>query len=66
MELMNELPESDRTRCEIWTRVMGYHRPVSQWNRGKQAEHRDRCPFLLPADLADSDEATSSRCGVSS
>jgi ribonucleoside-triphosphate reductase len=27
---------------EIWTRVMGYHRPVSQFNQGKQSEHRER------------------------
>ncbi len=39
------LPENQRTKCEIWTRVMGYHRPVSQFNAGKQSEHRDRLPF---------------------
>ena len=32
----------DRTLCEVWTRVMGYHRPVSDWNMGKQAEHAER------------------------
>jgi len=37
-----ELREEERTRCEIWTRVMGYHRPVSQFNPGKQAEHGER------------------------
>ena len=39
------IPDSERTRCEIWTRVMGYHRPVSQFNAGKQSEHRERTPF---------------------
>lgn len=39
------LPDNERTRCEIWTRVMGYHRPVSQFNAGKQSEHRERTPF---------------------
>lgn len=34
-----------RTRCEIWTRVMGYHRPVSQFNTGKKAEHYSRKHF---------------------
>lgn len=24
---------------------MGYHRPVSQFNAGKQSEHRERTPF---------------------
>ena len=40
------LDEKDRTRCEVWTRVMGYHRPVSQFNRGKQSEHRERRHFM--------------------
>jgi len=40
-----ELEEHERQRCEIWTRVMGYHRPVSQFNTGKQSEHRERIPF---------------------
>jgi len=40
-----ELKDEERTRCEIWTRVMGYHRPVSAWNAGKQSEHQDRRYF---------------------
>lgn len=36
------LLEAERTRCEVWTRVMGYHRPVSAFNPGKQSEHRER------------------------
>ncbi|GAA3903266.1 anaerobic ribonucleoside-triphosphate reductase [Halomonas piscis] len=39
------LPTEQRQRCEIWTRVMGYHRPVSQFNHGKQSEHYERCHF---------------------
>ena len=31
--------------CEIWTRVMGYHRPVSQFNRGKKSEYAQRQLF---------------------
>ena len=42
------IEEEDRTRCEIWTRVMGYHRPVSSWNPGKQAEHAGRRLFNEP------------------
>jgi len=37
------------TTCEVWTRVMGYHRPVSSFNIGKQGEHAERLPFLEPA-----------------
>lgn len=31
--------------CEVWTRVMGYHRPVSSFNIGKKGEHMERTPF---------------------
>jgi hypothetical protein len=37
-----ELKTEERTRCEVWTRVMGYHRPVSAFNAGKRAEHAER------------------------
>jgi hypothetical protein len=43
-----ELEDEERTRCEIWTRVMGYHRPVNSWNRGKQSEHKERRYFNEP------------------
>ena len=39
------LRDEDRQRCEVWTRVMGYHRPVSSFNIGKQGEHAERCFF---------------------
>ena len=42
---MDTLRDSERQPCEVWTRVMGYHRPVSSWNPGKQAEHADRTPY---------------------
>ena len=41
-----ELREEERQRCEIWTRVMGYHRPVTSFNPGKQCEHTERKHFL--------------------
>jgi hypothetical protein len=37
--------ESKRTRCEVWTRVMGYHRPVQNFNIGKKSEHYGRTHF---------------------
>ena len=39
------------TVCEVWTRVMGYHRPVSSFNIGKKGEHAERVPFLETAGL---------------
>ena len=42
---MVDLPDTERQPCEVWTRVMGYHRPVSAFNPGKQAEHAERLHF---------------------
>ncbi len=36
------LTDAERQPCEVWTRVMGYHRPVSSFNVGKQGEHQER------------------------
>jgi hypothetical protein len=40
------LTDEERTRCEVWTRVMGYHRPVTSFNKGKKSEHRERKFFV--------------------
>jgi anaerobic ribonucleoside-triphosphate reductase len=40
------LKDEERTRCEVWTRVMGYHRPVTSFNKGKKSEHRERQFFV--------------------
>lgn len=45
------LKESERTRVECWTRVMGYHRPVSAFNIGKKSEHKERKHFTESATL---------------
>lgn len=34
-----------RTRCMVYTRVMGYHRPVESFNLGKKGEHKERQCF---------------------
>jgi anaerobic ribonucleoside-triphosphate reductase len=28
--------------CEVYSRVVGYFRPVFQWNKGKQQEFKER------------------------
>jgi anaerobic ribonucleoside-triphosphate reductase-like protein len=42
------LTDDERQPCEVWTRVMGYHRPVASFNIGKQGEHNER-RFFAPA-----------------
>lgn len=31
--------------CEVYSRVVGYLRPVQQWNKGKKAEYSQRRTF---------------------
>ena len=45
------LEDSERQECEVWTRVMGYYRPVSHFNIGKKGEYHDRVAFEEPSDL---------------
>lgn len=37
-----------RTKCIVYTRVMGYHRPVESFNIGKKGEHAQRKSFHEP------------------
>jgi hypothetical protein len=46
------LRDDERQRCEVWTRVMGYHRPVASFNIGKQGEFRERLYFVAPCPSA--------------
>ena len=34
-------------KTEVYSRVVGYIRPVQQWNKGKQAEFKDRKEFVV-------------------
>jgi anaerobic ribonucleoside-triphosphate reductase len=33
--------------AEVWTRVVGFHRPVQAWNKGKQEEYKERQEFKV-------------------
>ena len=47
-----QLENDERQPCEIWTRVMGYHRPVASFNDGKKSEHSERRYFREPQAVA--------------
>lgn len=47
--------ETQRTPCEVYSRVTGYLRPVKQWNDAKQAEFANRQTFIT--------EGESDSCG---
>lgn len=47
-EVAEEAAASDgdaRVPCEVWSRIVGYMRPVQNWNEGKQQEFEDRRTF---------------------
>ena len=43
-----KLSNDERQPCEVWTRVMGYYRPVSFYNTGKTGEFHERVEFVEP------------------
>lgn len=45
MKKVGVLTDAERQPCEVWTRVMGYFRPVSAFNIGKKSEYAERVCF---------------------
>ena len=37
-------------KCEVYSRVVGYIRPVEQWHKGKKQEYGERKEFLTPGE----------------
>jgi ribonucleoside-triphosphate reductase len=38
---------ADFRECEVYSRIVGYLRPVSQWNKGKKQEYGERKEYFL-------------------
>ena len=47
-ELKKLLSGVKGTACEVYSRIVGYYRPVEMWNKGKKAEYKNRKPFQKP------------------
>lgn len=45
---VSSLRNEERQKCEIWSRPMGYFRPISHYNIGKKQEFADRLNFKEP------------------
>ena len=45
-----------RVPCEVYSRVVGYLRPVQNWHRGKQQEFRERKVFRVPEPVLSGEE----------
>lgn len=64
VEVMGEKARGEKVRikavpCEVYSRVVGYFRPVVNWNPGKQVEFAERKTVRL-----DSYKKISCGCGV--
>jgi anaerobic ribonucleoside-triphosphate reductase len=49
----SELSSKIKIPCEVYSRVVGYLRPVQNWNSGKQQEFADRKTFRLAGAFKD-------------
>lgn len=50
------IPAAKRQKTEVYSRVVGYLRPVAQWNRGKKEEWKDRVVFRTDSSRAEANE----------
>jgi len=44
-KLEEQLQNVKGTECEVYSRIVGYFRPVKDWNNGKQEEYKQRINF---------------------
>ena len=45
--LEKELESVKGTTCEVYSRIVGYFRPVKQFNPGQEAQYHDRKTFEI-------------------
>lgn len=56
--LQNELQTVQGTTTEVYTRIVGYYRSVTNWNKGKRQEYDERVTFsAYKPEIADINEA---------
>lgn len=60
MRLQEHLSDSPgkRTKCLVYTRVMGYHRPIESFNIGKKGEHKQRLHYTEPNEIRHNQDIT--------
>ena len=56
------LKDEERQACEVWTRVMGYFRPVSEFNVGKKQEYKDRETYKMKKKTQHQESFVCSEC----
>lgn len=51
-----EIKTVKRVPCEVYSRIVGYLRPVRDWNVAKQQEFRDRQTYQVPGNVLGGEE----------
>jgi len=46
-----------RVPCEVYSRIVGYLRPVQNWHQGKQQEFSERKTFRMPEAVLSAEES---------
>lgn len=41
------MSERCTAKTEVWARVVGFFRPLKQWNRGQRAQYSERTPYQV-------------------
>ena len=44
-ELKKKIAENRGSKCEVYSRIVGYHRPVENWNEGKKEDFKNRTVY---------------------
>ena len=47
---MTDSQPKRKVPCEVYSRIVGYLRPVQNWNKGKKQEFTDRRPYEVQTD----------------
>jgi anaerobic ribonucleoside-triphosphate reductase len=47
METKEQKKTEIKVPCEVYSRIVGYLRPVQNWNEGKKQEYKDRKTFVV-------------------
>jgi|GEM_PF-564908 len=48
-----------RVPCEVYSRIVGYLRPLQDWNKGKQQEFAERRMYVVPESALQSPDVAS-------
>lgn len=46
--------ENKKIPCEVYSRIVGYFRPIRNWNKGKRQEFVERKSYQVPQQVKSS------------